>query len=74
MPDAIRSLAGYMARQMDAGRVRRMHPVVAVQALVGPIFVHLLTRPIAERLIGFDLPIDEAVDQLTASILHGLTT
>jgi len=74
MPDAIRSLAGYLARQMDARRVRRMHPVVAVQALVGPIFVHLLTRPIAERLVGFDLPIDDAVDQLTASILEGLTT
>lgn len=72
MPDAIGTLAGYMARQMDAGNVRRMHPVLAVQALLGPVFVHLLTRPIAERLVGFDLPIEEAITQLTSSVLAGL--
>jgi AcrR family transcriptional regulator len=72
MPDAIGTLAGYMARQMDAGTVRRMHPVLAVQALLGPVFVHLLTRPIAERLVSFDLPLDDAISQLTTSILEGL--
>ena len=72
MPEAIGTLAGYLERQMEAGLVRRMHPVVAVQSILGPIFVHLLTRPIAERLVGFDLPLDEAVGQLTASILAGL--
>jgi AcrR family transcriptional regulator len=72
MPDAIGTLAGYMARQMDVGNVRRMHPVLAVQALLGPVFVHLLTRPIAERLVGFDLPLDEAISQLTSAILGGL--
>ena len=41
-------------------------------ALLGPVFVHLLTRPIAERLVGFDLPLDEAISQLTDSILEGL--
>jgi hypothetical protein len=72
MPGAIQALGGYMARQMTAGRIRPMHPVLAVQALLGPIFVHVLTRPIAERLIGFDMPIDEVVDQLATSILEGL--
>ncbi|HJP72572.1 MAG TPA: helix-turn-helix domain-containing protein [Candidatus Limnocylindria bacterium] len=72
MPEAIGTLAGYMARQMDAGTVRRMHPVLAVQALLGPVFVHLLTRPIAERLVGFDLPMEDAISQLTSSILAGL--
>lgn len=72
MPDVVRALAGYMAREMDAGRIRRMHPVLAVQAVLGPIFVHLLTRPIAARLVAFDLPLDAAVDQLTESILGGL--
>lgn len=72
MPDAIGTLAGYMARQMEAGTVRRMHPVLAVQALLGPVFVHLLTRPIAERLVGFDLPMQEAISQLASSILEGL--
>ena len=72
VPGAIRSLADYLARQMAAGSVRRMHPVLAVQAVLGPIFLHLLTRPIAERLVGFDLPMDDAVDQLTDAILASL--
>ena len=73
MPEAIGALGGYLAHHMESGAVRRMHPVLAVQALIGPIFVHLLTRPIAERIIGFEMPMDEAVDQLTATILGGLT-
>ena len=72
MPDVVRALAGYMLRQMQAGAIRRMHPVLAVQAVLGPIFVHLLTRPIAEQLVGFDLPLETSVDELTASILGGL--
>jgi AcrR family transcriptional regulator len=65
-------LAEYMARQMAAGRIRSMHPILALQALVGPIFFHLMTRPTIERVV--DLPIDpeEAVDQLVASALEGL--
>jgi AcrR family transcriptional regulator len=73
MPEAIGALGGYLAGHMEAGRVRRMDPVLAVQALIGPIFVHLLTRPIAERIVGFDMPMDDVVEQLTASILGGLT-
>lgn len=72
MPDAIGTLAGYLTAQMEAGTVRRMHPVLAVQAMLGPIFVHLLTRPIAERLVGLDLPIEDAVEELSATILEGL--
>lgn len=72
MSEAISVLGGYFARQMAAGRVRRMHPVLAVQAVLGPVFVHLLTRPIAELLVAFELPLDEAADELTASILEGL--
>jgi AcrR family transcriptional regulator len=74
MPDAVRTLAAYLVRHMEAGAIRRMHPVLAVQALLGPIFLHLMSRPMAERIIGFDMPIDEVVDQLTASIMGGLAT
>jgi AcrR family transcriptional regulator len=64
-------LADYMRRQADAGRVRRMHPILALQTVVGPIFFHLMTRPLIERLV--DLPDPEpAVDRLVASALEGL--
>ncbi|HET9852798.1 MAG TPA: TetR/AcrR family transcriptional regulator [Candidatus Limnocylindrales bacterium] len=64
-------LADYMARQMAAGRIRRMPPILALQAVVGPIFFHLMTRAVIERAV--DLPSPEAaVDELVASALAGL--
>jgi AcrR family transcriptional regulator len=72
MPEALAAVSGYLVRQMAAGTIRPMHPLLAVQAVLGPIAFHLLSRPIAERVVGFDMPIDEVVDQLTASIVRGL--
>lgn len=66
-------LAEYLARQMAAGRVRPMHPVVALQAFVGPIFFHLLTRPAVERFTGLPMTPAQAVDQLVQVSLEGLT-
>jgi AcrR family transcriptional regulator len=73
MPEAIGALGGYMARNMEAGLMRPMHPLLAIQAVLGPIAFHMLSRQIAERVIGFDVPVDDVVDQLTATILGGLT-
>jgi AcrR family transcriptional regulator len=68
----VEALAAYLGREMAAGRLRRMHPVIAVQALIGPIILHLLTRPEAEHLGALVMPLDDAVDALTATMLHGL--
>jgi AcrR family transcriptional regulator len=38
-------LAAYIAKQMDAGRLRRTDPIVATIALVGPLLTFILTRP-----------------------------
>jgi AcrR family transcriptional regulator len=73
MPEVLSTLGGYLARNMEAGLVRPMHPLLAVQAILGPIAFHLLSRPIAERVVGFDMPVNQVVDELTASILGGLT-
>jgi AcrR family transcriptional regulator len=72
VPEAIGRIAAYLQRQMDDGAIRRMHPILAVQAMLGPIFIHILTRPLAERLIGLSIPMDQAIDQLSAAILEGL--
>jgi len=66
-------LGEYMVEHMAAGKVRRMHPILAVQAFIGPIFFHLLTRPALDRLVELDTPTDEAVDQLVAVVVDGLT-
>jgi AcrR family transcriptional regulator len=64
-------LALYLERQMAGGRLRSMHPILALQAIVGPIFFHLMTRATLERVV--DLPDPEAaVDALVASALEGL--
>jgi AcrR family transcriptional regulator len=65
-------LAGYITEQMAAGRIRRMHPVIALQAFIGPIFFHLLSRPIIERLTELPMSAQQAVDDLMAVVVAGL--
>jgi AcrR family transcriptional regulator len=68
LPDLVRYLNG----QMGAGRLRRMHPVLAFQLLAGPIVAHLLTRPLAESLIGFRVPPSEVIDQIVSAWLRAM--
>jgi AcrR family transcriptional regulator len=65
-------LARYMADQMAAGRIRRMHPILALQAFVGPVFFHLMTRPIIDRVVHLDVDPEVAVDELVVAALDGL--
>jgi AcrR family transcriptional regulator len=66
-------LADYITGQMAAGRIRPMHPILALQAFVGPIFFHLMTRPVIERIVPLPMGPEAAVDELVASALEGLT-
>lgn len=66
------ALASYLATQMEAGRIRRMEPILAAQALAAPVAFHLLTRPVAERLLGLTMTEEEAIDELVRVTLRGL--
>ena len=66
-------LAGYIARQMAAGRIRPMPPLLALQAFIGPIFFHLMTRPLADEIAALPLDVGEAVEALVGVTLEGLT-
>jgi AcrR family transcriptional regulator len=68
----IQALGGYLERQMVAGRLRTMHPWLAVQSLLGPLLFYVLTRPYAARLAGLDAPFEEAVGQLISAAVNGL--
>jgi AcrR family transcriptional regulator len=68
----LRSVGGYLERQMDAGRIARADRVLAVQALLGPLIFHLLTRRTATRIAGLDMPLGAAADQLSAMALRAL--
>jgi AcrR family transcriptional regulator len=67
-------MARYLAAQMAAGRLRRMDPVLAVQALVGPIVLHLLSRPGAASLPGPGMPLEKVVDELVRVWLRAMAT
>jgi AcrR family transcriptional regulator len=68
----LRVLGGYLSRQMDAGRIRPMHPTLAVQSFVGPLLFHQLTRSPATRYGLLDVPVEDAVEQLVSVSLRGL--
>lgn len=55
------SVGAYVMAQTAAGRLRPMHPLLALQSFVGPIFFHLLARPLAERVMRLDIEGEEAV-------------
>jgi AcrR family transcriptional regulator len=66
------AVLGYVMAQMEAGRLRRMHPLLAIQALIGPILFHLITRDVAEQRLGLDIPVEEAVTQLAAAWVRSM--
>lgn len=66
------ALPGYLADQMAAGRLRPMHPLLAIQAFAGPIVFHLITRTVAERELGFDMPVEEVVTVLAENWVRAM--
>lgn len=68
------ALGMYMATQMAEGRLRQMHPMLALQAFVGPIFFHLITRPVLERVVGLDIDGEHAVTELAQTWLRAMST
>jgi hypothetical protein len=57
---------------MAAGTLRRMHPLLALQAFIGPVLFHILTRPLAERVLHLDVDGEDAVTQLAETWLRAM--
>jgi AcrR family transcriptional regulator len=74
--DALRSVVGsfatYVMENIQAGRLRPMHPVLALQSFVGPIMFHLLTRSLAEQALGLQIDGEQAVTELAESWLRAM--
>jgi AcrR family transcriptional regulator len=68
LPDLIR----YLGEEMASGRLRRMHPVLALQLLAGPIVAHELTRPLA-ALVGFTASRQYVVAEIVTFWLEGMS-
>jgi AcrR family transcriptional regulator len=70
--NVVGALAGYVLAQMAAGRLRRMHPLLALQAFIGPIFFHLLTRKAAATVLGVEMDEEQAVTELAEAWLRSM--
>jgi AcrR family transcriptional regulator len=69
---AFAAFGRYLAAQMSAGRLRRMHPMLALQSLIGGVILHLLAEPVFGQA-GMNAPRGEAaVLQLAQVWLHGM--
>lgn len=66
------ALAQYLVGQMSAGRLRSMHPVLALQSLMGPIFFHVMTRQAAEQVLGLQIDGEQAMQELAGTWLRGM--
>jgi AcrR family transcriptional regulator len=64
----------YLAGRMAAGELRRMDPILAFQALVGPVVMHLLLRPAAGSMPGRGMrpELEEAVDEFAGAWLRAM--
>ena len=66
------SVGAYLMKQMVDGRLRAMHPVLALQSFIGPIFFHLLATPITQRVLGVDIDGEQSVTTLAESWLRAM--
>jgi AcrR family transcriptional regulator len=62
----------YLATQMSEGRLRPMHPMLALQSFMGPIFFHVMTRAAAERVLGLDIEGEQAMTELAETWLRAM--
>lgn len=69
---ALDPLAAYLLTQMEAGRLRRIQPLLAMQAFAGPIIFHLLLQTFAEQLLDVHLPVETSVAELAWIWLRGM--
>ena len=69
---AFARLAQYLAAQMEAGRLRPLPPMLALQSLVGGVMLHVLSEPLLNRA-GVPVPTgDAAVRRLAEIWLRGM--
>jgi AcrR family transcriptional regulator len=64
-------VGGYLTRQMAAGRLRPMHPALAIQSLIGPLFIHLLMREMFASQFTVAPPIETVIAHIVTTFLDG---
>ncbi len=68
----LQSMSAYLMSQFAAGRLKPMHPLLAFQGFAGPILMHMLTRTVVERELGFNMSIDDSVTALAENWVRSM--
>jgi AcrR family transcriptional regulator len=72
-PRALDSVGGWLAAEVQAGRIRTLPVPLLIQQLLGPLAVHLLFRPAMEPEPGGDLPtVEETCAVLADAFLRAV--
>lgn len=68
---ALPTLGQYLDRQMAAGVLHRLPPVVAAHTLIGPIYFYLFTRDRQEAMFGSVSPVEGIVTHIVHTFVEG---
>jgi AcrR family transcriptional regulator len=71
-PKLLGTFGGYLIRQMQEGRLRTMHPVLAMQSFMGPIIAHGMMRSVINEALGTELDSEAAVREFAALWVRGM--
>jgi TetR/AcrR family transcriptional repressor of mexJK operon len=69
---ALRLLAQYLEKQMDAGRLRRTDPHAAARVFIGPIITYLVTREVFDQPEARAISVDTMINTSVSIFLHGM--
>jgi AcrR family transcriptional regulator len=69
---AVATMLGYISEHMSAGRLRPADPVLALQSFIGPLFFHLMTRPIAVEHLGMTTSVEDVMTALAETWLRAM--
>lgn len=73
-PRVLGSLGAWLLDQMRSGRFRQLPLPLAAQLLIGPMAIHMLSRPAFAPLFGPDFPTTaQAVDAFTEAFLRAVS-
>jgi AcrR family transcriptional regulator len=65
-------VSAYLAAQVAAGRMRPIEPVIAAQAVMGPLVFHLISQPFLGPVAGVEIDPVDAADIFAQTVIHGL--
>lgn len=66
------ALGGYLKRNASREELRPVHPILVIQALVGPLLLHLFTRDVLAGQFGLRLDRDEVTQTFLEIFFRGI--